>query len=65
MIKIKVFQTNVGWKSISNTTFSIADYCYCVYLFGYLIHSVTICGINLKTANMMFKGIKIESTYEG
>lgn len=63
MIKIKVFQINVGRKTISNKTFSIADYCYCVYLFGYIIHSVTISGIDFDTAKIMFNGIKIESYY--
>jgi hypothetical protein len=48
-----------GQKMVGNHSIHIADYCYCVYLFGFLIHSVTILGIDYKAAELMFEGIKI------
>ena len=59
MIKIKVFVTNEGWKQVGNRSFGVADFCYCVYFFGFLIHSVTVREIDHETANQMFAGLKV------
>jgi hypothetical protein len=59
MIKIKVFRTTEGRKMVGNHSIGIADYCYCVYLFGFLIHSVTILEIDYRCAESMFKDLEV------
>lgn len=42
MIKIKVFKLTQYWVEKDNISYIAANYNYCVYLFGILIHSVLI-----------------------
>lgn len=61
MIKIKVFRLLEGEREIGNNYYRIADYIYCVYLFGILIHSVTLYGINIHSEEMIFGNKIIKS----
>ena len=59
MIKVKVFKTNQTWALKGTTSYVLYDFVYCVYLFGYLIHSVNVYNIDKGTALRMFKGYTI------
>lgn len=53
MFKIKVFRSASGHKKYPNIELSVTDYIYCIYLFGYLIHSVTITDVRPDVAAKM------------
>lgn len=42
MIKIRVYKQVQGFRDHAGKSETVADYCYCVYLFGIMIHSITI-----------------------
>lgn len=54
MIKIKVFKSP-GWCVDNGSGYHyVHDYCQCTYLFGVLIHSVTILNIHPSMEDRMF-----------
>lgn len=54
MIKIKVFIVDTYEVRHLNISYHVSDYAYNTYLFGILISSVTVRGINNKGALKMF-----------
>lgn len=61
MVKIKVFRLSSGHRKMDNSLQPVCDYCYCVYLFGILIHSVTLHDIHRDSVKTIFKNKKIEN----
>ncbi len=60
MVKIKVFKSASGYREFDKSFTPIADYVYCVYLFGFIVHSVTLRDITNDSAKTIFAGIKIK-----
>lgn len=54
MIKIKIYEIRGGRVQIGNIDTPIFNYCYCVYLFGILIHSVTLVNIKRESLKVIF-----------
>lgn len=54
MIKIKIFTLSGGHRRFDNSFKPVADYCYCIYLFGILIHSVTLHDIDRDSLKTIF-----------
>jgi len=54
MIKIKVLQCRPKWVKYDGGSFEVSDYLYCIYVFGVLMHNVTVYNIDLKTAERLF-----------
>jgi len=63
MIKIKVHPGTWGRRRYDNISIPICDYTYCVYLFGFLVHTLVIKGIEYDVAEEMF-GDKIVEIVE-
>lgn len=59
MLKIKVFKSAGGHRTIGNTSMGVSDYVYNIYLFGFLIHSVTIREVSGQARTSMFGGAEI------
>ena len=53
-MKIRVFRLRAYRVDRGNINFGCADYLYSVYLFGILVHSLTLTGIDYETAKLMF-----------
>lgn len=59
MIKIKIFKGEGAYKVIGSTHIHFAHYYYNVYLFGILIHSVTLVDVDSDSAKNIFGNKKI------
>jgi hypothetical protein len=64
MIKIKLYEVSAYHKERVRNLIPHCDIQYCVYLFGILIHSVLIEGIDRDNLSVMFKNKKIESLHD-
>jgi hypothetical protein len=60
IIKINVYHSSYCWAKIGNTNVGVADFVYCVYLFGILVHSVVVHEITKDVAEKMFGNKIIE-----
>lgn len=62
MIKIKIFKIS-GYHKIRDDGSHIphCDLLYCYYLFGFLIYSITICGVDRKYIADVIEDKKIEN----
>lgn len=54
MIKIKIFKLSEGYRRFDNTMQPVADYSYCVYFLGILIHAVTLHDIDIDSVKTIF-----------
>lgn len=54
MIKTKLFFVRGYHRHEGNMFFGVADYLYCIYIFGYLVRAVPITGIDITTLRTMF-----------
>lgn len=55
MIKIKVLQCRPRIeRDEPYKIFTVADYLYCIYVFGILMHTVTVYNIDSETAERLF-----------
>ncbi len=59
MIKIKVFKMSVGYRQVHNHYIPVADYLYCVYFLGFIVHTVTLRDIDISKEGQIFSGKKI------
>lgn len=60
MIKIKIYKLSSGHREFYGILQPVADYLYCVYLFGILIHSVTLHDIHNDSVKTIFKNKTIK-----
>jgi fumarate reductase subunit C len=57
---IKIYKLTSGHRAIGDGKHHpVADYLYCVSLFGIIIHSVTLYDIHRDSVNLIFKNRKI------
>lgn len=54
MIKVKVFQSSCGHRKIDDSYQPVADYLYCVYFLGIMIHTVTIRDVHRDSVQQIF-----------
>lgn len=54
MIKIKVYPGICSHVVKGNDHLPVQDYTYCVYLFGILVHAVTVYNLDDKVARQVF-----------
>lgn len=61
MIKVKIYRLSSGHREFKNSLQPVSDYCFCIYLFGLLIHSVTLRDIHRDSVKTIFGSKKIIS----
>lgn len=54
MIEIKIYKLSSGHRKFEKKYQPVADYIYCVYLFGVIIHSVTLHDIHRDSVKTIF-----------
>lgn len=54
MIKIKIFKLSTGYRKFHDSFHPVADYLYCVYFLGIMIHSVTLHDIHRDSVKSIF-----------
>ena len=59
MIKIKIYKQSSGHREYKNSSQPVSDYSYCIYLFGYLIHSVIIHDVHRDSVKTIFRSKSI------
>lgn len=59
MIKVKIYEQSCGHRRFENSYQPVADYCYCVYFLGWLIHSVTLRDIHRDAVEQVFGNLEI------
>lgn len=58
-MKVRIFRSTCGHKNRENHSIPVADYIVNYYIFGVLMHSVTVYDVEFKVAEKMFKGKEI------
>ena len=56
IVAIKVYQQKPYWKNFDRTSIMVSQYLYCVYFFGFLVHSVMIDAMIYTDAEKLFSG---------
>ena len=54
MLKIKIYRLSSGYRKFDNNYQPVSDYCYCIYVFGILIHSVTLHDVHRDSVKTIF-----------
>lgn len=53
-MEIKIYRLSSGHRKFNNSYQPVSDYCYCIYVFGILMHSVTLHDVHRDSVKTIF-----------